>query len=89
MVENTNDNAISPTAAKLSLGRNLFRRVRHEGQRGDSTAFEALKRVAAGQEQKPPTDLEKKLLFGDNKSSVRAFRAAGLTDEEIYNLLNR
>ncbi len=72
------------------MGRTSFRRPKrdHEGQRADPTAFAALKAAAAGGEKKPPTDLEKKLLFDDNRSTVSALKGAGMSDEKIYEIIN-
>lgn len=89
--DTSNEQAISPTEAKLQLGRNLARRPQkhHQGERSDPTAFDALKLAAAGGGQKPPTKLEMDILFGDNPSQVRTFRSAGWTDDKIYEILNR
>lgn len=91
MSGDTSNEAVSTAEAKDGLGRTLFRRPQkyHQGKRADPTSFEALERAAAGGKQKPPTNLEKELLFGDNPSKVRALKAAGFSDEKIYELLNR
>lgn len=86
----TSGEAIAPAAAKDSLGRTLFRRPQrdHQGKRADPTAFEALKRAAAGEGRKPPTKTDMDILFGENQSEVRILRDAGLSKEQIYEYLN-
>lgn len=88
--DSSNEQAISPTAAKDGLGRKSFRRPQkyHQGQRSDPTAFEALQRAMADDESKPPTPQEIKGLLDDNPLKVRVLRASGLSDEQIYDILN-
>ncbi|QQG47440.1 MAG: hypothetical protein HY044_04950 [Candidatus Woesebacteria bacterium] len=73
---------VSNTEAKLNMGRS-FQRARHEGLKSNPTEWEASKRLA----NKPPTDNERKILFDENPSDVKTYKASGLSDEEIYNIL--
>lgn len=80
--------AVSPVELKANFGRGALRPGKyHQEQRSDTTAFEALKRAAAGQRDKPPTDFEMDDLFRSNPSSVRALKGAGLSDKQIYEIL--
>ena len=75
----------SPAAAKEGLGRGFLRPKReHEGQRSAPTEYIASKRLA---KDKPPTPLEKLLVFGSNRSEVRVLKAAGISDDQIYEQL--
>lgn len=81
--------AVSPVELKATVGRSTLRPGKyHQGGRSDPTAFEALKRAAAGQQQQPLTPLEMKDLLESNPSRVRVLRAAGFSFEQIYEMLN-
>ena len=78
------DRNISSEDGKQALGRGGFRRPMndHTGHRSDPTYW-----GAASHEPKPPTKLEMLVLFTANPVSVKTYRAAGLNDQQIYNIL--
>lgn len=86
----SSEKAVASTFARQSLGRSSFRRPQkyHQGQRSDPTAYEALRQAAGKGNQNPPNELEMELLFKDNPKQVKIFQAAGLSNKQIYELLN-
>ncbi len=79
---------VSSTEAKLSMGRS-FQRVApdHIGERSMPTEWEASKRLERGRPQQGPTKMEMEIVFKENPSDVRTYKAAGMADTEIYDLL--
>ena len=55
------------------------------GHRADPTAWAAEKHILYGEAKAPSLDME--LLFKENPVSVKAYRAANMTDQQIYELL--
>lgn len=84
----------SGTAVKYGMGRSFLRPSSHHvGQRADPTAWAArdnVDRVLVGQGSPPtPTKQDMELLFEENPKTVQTYRAAKMTDREIYDLLTR
>ncbi len=73
----------SRAAVKEEMGRGSIRSVKHLGQRSDQTAFAAERSISG----KPVSDYEKKLLFDENPKSVLTYRAAKMSDDDIYEIL--
>ena len=75
-------------AAKQTSGRASFRRPTryHTGHRADPTAWQAEHHVQESIGEYPPQK-DMQLLFNENRRTVAIYRAAGITDVEIYTLL--
>lgn len=79
---------VSPIELKRTFGRGILRPGKHhQGKRADPTEFAAMSREE--DRKKDPTTLEKQLLFLANPKEVRTLKAAGFTDDQIYEMLNR
>ncbi len=76
----------SPIELKANLGRGVLRPKNHQGQHGNPTLAAVLSRDTG--RDKGPTKLEIDILFRDNPTTVSAYRKAGLTDDQIYEILN-
>lgn len=78
---------ISPIEVKRRLGRGVLRPGKdHQGQRSNPTEFAVVEKE---KKQKTPTGLEKQLLFLANPKAVRAYREAGFSDDQIFDILNQ
>ncbi|KKR03110.1 MAG: hypothetical protein UT26_C0009G0029 [Microgenomates group bacterium GW2011_GWC1_39_12] len=80
---------VSGAAAKQTLGRTTFRRVgrHHLGNRADPTVWTAENRILYGEAKAPAFDRE--LLFQENPTTVRIYRATNMTDDQIYEILQK
>lgn len=80
---------VSSTDAKEGLGRTSFQRVAkdHVGERSNPTEWIASRRLENGMKSSDPTKSEKDIVFSENPKDVSTYRAAGMSDEQIYELL--
>lgn len=76
----------SRTAAKETMGR-TFVTMKHEGQLSRGTEYQASARLAGFKSQEGPTQQEMQMIFNENPSDVKAFKAAGMSQTEIYDIL--
>ena len=82
---------VSPVDARLNLGRASVQRVdpHHEGQKSDPTATIAIRTADKSMSAKGPTPEQIKGLFDQNPLATASYRAAGMSDREIYKILEK
>lgn len=77
----------SPASAKEFFGRASFQRAGvHQGERSNPTEYAVNKRIGVG---RAPTKLEMNLVFEDNASDYKIFKNQGMSDQQIFEILNK
>jgi len=75
---------VSSAAVKQTMGRSFLQTAKyHTGNRADPTHW-----AAEARDNRKPSAKEMQMLFDENPINVRALRAAGLSDEQIYDALS-